>query len=412
MKKIIKSFFWSLTVASAAVFAMIAYLDTSLYENYYIEQNETLSFDGKDYLVCSNERSKSSEVNIGSDSGVGSKNVTVSLFGVIPVKRVQVTVTKTDEVLVLGLPFGLKVYSEGAMVVGFNDVDTHNGSINPAVNAGLKSGDIITYINGEYVESSEDIRTAILESGGKTLTLKVKRDDRELTFKITPKQSALDGKYKAGMWLRDSTAGIGTLTFYNPSLDIVAGLGHGICDSDTGMLIPAESGQFVGAEIVGIKKSTADETGELHGIFSGGQMADMSKNSITGVYGVNCHNISGDVTAKIALKQEIKIGKAKILCTLDDEGPKYYDCVIEKAFTNDASAVKNMIIKVTDKDLIAKTGGIVQGMSGSPILQNGKLIGAVTHVFVDDCTKGYAIFAENMLDTAQSIYKEELKAAS
>ena len=413
MKKIIKTFFWSLTVASAAVFTMIAYVDTSLYENYYIETNQTLNFEDRDYLVCRERAQKSAEVNIGAEGSVGSRNVTVSLFGVIPIKQVQVTVTKTDEVLVLGVPFGLKVYSEGAMVVGFNDVDTHSGSVNPALNAGIKTGDIITYINGKYVESSEDVRTAILESGGKTLNFKIKRDDKELSFNVIPKKSALDGKYKAGMWVRDSTAGIGTLTFYNPSLDIIAGLGHGICDSDTGTLIPAESGQFVGAEIVGIKKSTTDETGELHGVFSGGQIADMVGNEITGVYGVNCHNVSGDLTAKIALKQEIKLGYAKILCTLSDEGPKYYDCLIEKSFTNDSSAVKNMIIKITDKELIAKTGGIVQGMSGSPILQNGKLIGAVTHVLVDDPTKGYAIFAENMLETAQSVAESnKLKSAS
>ena len=412
MKKIVKSIFWSFTVASAAVFAMIGYFDTAIYENYYIEENGSLCFDGQGYLVCKNKAQKSAEVNLNADLGVDSKNVTISLFGVIPIKKVQVTVTKTDEVLVLGTPFGLKVYCEGAMVVGFNDVETHNGCVNPALNAGMKAGDIITHINGDYVQSSEDIRTAVLESGGKTLNFKIKRDDKELTLSVTPKKSAIDGKYKAGMWLRDSTAGVGTLTFYDPNLDVAAGLGHGICDSDTGMLIPAESGQFVGADIIGIKKSTADETGELHGIFLGNQIADMVGNEKTGVYGVNCHNISSDITAKIALKQEIKVGNAKILCTLNDEGPKYYDCIIEKAFTNDDSAIKNMIIKVTDKELIAKTGGIVQGMSGSPIIQNGKLIGAVTHVFVDDCTKGYAIFAENMLNTAQSVAEEKLKEAS
>ena len=240
----------------------------------------------------------------------------------------------------------------------------------------------------------------------------IKRNESQFSVKLTPIYSNTDKVYKIGIWIRDSSAGIGTLTYYDPETNVVAGLGHGICDTDTGELVPCESGQFVGAEIVGIKKSSKDVTGELQGVFSGGVTAEIACNEMTGVFGFANKPIASANTMEIALKQEIKQGKAQILTTLDGGQPQYYDCVIKKVYHNDSSKIKNMVIEVTDPDLIAKTGGIVQGMSGSPLIQNGKLIGAVTHVLVDDPTKGYAIFAENMLETAQSVAEQQLKEAS
>jgi stage IV sporulation protein B len=181
--------------------------------------------------------------------------------------------------------------------------------------------------------------------------------------------------------------------------------------------VPCESGQFVGAEIVGIEKSSKEVTGELQGVFSGGTKAEIVCNDQTGVFAYANSPVSSENVVNIALKQEIKQGKAQILTTVDGKGPQYYDCIIKKVYHNDSSKIKNMIIEVTDPELLQKTGGIVQGMSGSPIIQNGKLIGAVTHVFVNDPTKGYGIFAENMLETAQGVGQglapaEKIKDAS
>jgi stage IV sporulation protein B len=261
-------------------------------------------------------------------------------------------------------------------------------------------------INGTLVTSNNQVKQIVTDSDGQPLAMLIKRDGKTFDVKVTPVKSVSENRYMAGMWIRDSSAGIGTLTFYSPAFDISAGLGHGICDTDTEKLIPLQSGQFLKADIVGIKKSSSNVTGELQGVFSGGQIADFIKNDITGVYGSNCCNFDEANIMHVAMKQEIKTGEAKIVTTLDAEGPKMYDCVIEKIYHNDDSLIKNMVIKVTDPVLLEKTGGIVQGMSGSPIIQDGKFVGAITHVFVDDCTSGYAIFAENMLESAKNISVE------
>ena len=227
------------------------------------------------------------------------------------------------------------------------------------------------------------------------------------------------GKYKTGIWVRDSSAGIGTLTFYSPALNTICGLGHGICDADTGKLLTLNSGELVKAEILDISVGKSGSPGELIGRFKEQKISNLKINNETGVFG-NC-NIGYDNNSltQLALKQEIAVGDAEILTTTNGEIPKLFKCKIEKIAHNN-SITKNMVIKITDEELISKTGGIVQGMSGSPILQNGKLVGAVTHVLVDDPTRGYAIFAENMLETANNVgtgvldcpKDEELKEAS
>ena len=211
--------------------------------------------------------------------------------------------------------------------------------------------------------------------------------------------------------MRDSSAGIGTLTFYSPAHKTICGLGHGVCDSDTGKLLTHNSGELVKAEILDLNKGEAGDPGELIGRFKKKNISELNINNETGVYGKCNMDIAQNSLTEIALKQEIEVGNAEILTTISGETPKYYKCKIEKISHNN-SITKNMVVCITDEELIAKTGGIVQGMSGSPILQNGKLIGAVTHVLVDDPTKGYGIFAENMLETAQSVAEEQLKEAS
>lgn len=399
-------------VLSCAAFSTVIYFDNSLGDVYCVKAGEEPILSDSHILRYRQKNDTDAKVSK-LEGNLNTYDVTLSVLGIVPVKTVHITESDETEVLVLGEPFGIKVYTEGVMVVGFNDVDTHNGTYNPALNAGIKMGDMILEIDGVKMAENTDVQSAVLQSNGKEMEFLIKRDDNTFKVCVKPERSVLDNKWKTGMWVRDSSAGIGTLTFYSPSLEVTAGLGHGICDADTDKLLPLESGEFVEADIVGIKKSTDEITGELQGIFSGDEFAEFKVNDVTGVYGTDCRSPEGGTLMPVALKQEVKTEKATIITTLDSEGPKEYECVIEKIYHNDESKIKNMVVKVTDPELLEKTGGIVQGMSGSPIVQDGKLIGAVTHVFVDDCTKGYAIFAENMLETAQTAAElEELEDAS
>lgn len=401
MKRLVKALFFTLLAFSCVAFSGVAYYENNLADNYCVASGDALSLNYP-FLSCS-ATDNTLAVGKNKQNAVSGERVTVKLFNLIPVKTVNVTTVRESEVVVLGTPFGIKMFTEGVLVVGFSDVETENGTVNPSVDAGIKKGDIILQLNGTAVESNSEVQTIVKNNKEKPISALIKRNDETFTVSITPKLSKNDNSYKIGLWIRDSSAGIGTLTFYDPNNDVLAGLGHGICDTDTGELLPCERGQFVGAEIVGVKKSTSKTTGELQGVFAGGQIAEISDNDITGVYGTDCEKGTDGIVMPIGLKQEITLSKAQILTTLDNGEPKYYECAIKKVYHNDSSKIKNMVIQVTDKELLEKTGGIVQGMSGSPIVQNGKLIGAVTHVFVNDSTKGYGIFIENMLETVQSI---------
>ena len=419
MKKLTKFIFVLCFLLSSATLGAVGYFEVQIGDSYSVyKDNDFCIGDGK-ALVCTKTDQTVAVTKNGSVSVNGYRSK-ISLFGVIPIKSVNVTEADECEVAVLGTPFGIRMFTEGVLVVGYSDIETQNGIKNPAVEAGIKTGDIILKVNGKCVENNNDVQNIIRARKSQMTEFLIKRNNKQFTVKLAPLLSKTDNVYKIGIWIRDSSAGIGTLTFYEPKSDVAAGLGHGICDADTGDLVPVDHGQFVGAEIVGIKKSTEDSTGELQGMFSGGVIAEIQKNDITGVYGKVSGQIECDNVLEIALKQEVKVGKAQILTTLDDGQPKVYDCLIKKVYHNDSSKIKNMVIEVTDPELIKKTGGIVQGMSGSPIIQNGKLVGAVTHVFLNNCRQGYGIFAENMLETAQSVgtgvldrpQKEYLKDAS
>ena len=415
MKKLTKILALICFLFSVTSLSSVAYFGNQIADSYYVAEQDTLSFSGMP-LEC---RAETNDVSVGlkNNTSVNGYKTQVSLFGIIPIKNVTVTETKQTEVVILGSPFGLKIYTEGVLVVGFSDVETENGTVNPAKDCGIMVGDAVLSVNGKAVTSNSEMQKEISKSKGKACELAVKRGQEQFTVSLTPAISKSDKTCKIGLWIRDSSAGIGTLTFYSPELKVVAGLGHGICDTDTGELVPFKNGEFVNAEIIGVKNATNKTAGELQGVFSNGEIAELKENDITGVYGIT-DNISGGVNVmKIALKQEVEVGKAQIITTLDDEGPMVYNCEIEKVYHNDSSKIKNMVIKITDEELLKKTGGIVQGMSGSPLIQNGKLIGAVTHVLVDDSCKGYGIFAENMLETAQSVGQglapvEKIKDAS
>ncbi len=361
-------------------------------ENYYI-------FDGEDTVVANDLMLVKGEVP-SETSSEENKKVQMNLFG-IPVKSVNVSVIDIDEVVACGVPFGIKMYTNGVMVVSMTDVDTQSGSLNPAYEAGIRIKDIITKVNSKTISSVEQLEEIVAQSGGNTLQLTVVRDGKEIIYGVTPVKSVSADKYRLGLWIRDSSAGIGTMTYYDKKTGLFAGLGHGICDVDTGQRLPLSYGTVLKSSIIDIVKGEKGSPGELKGILydnmSIGQLYDNSDYGVFGILTDDGMNLIKGRSYPVALSSEIEKGPAKILCTLDDDKVKEYDIIIENINRNPYFGEKNMVIKITDKDLISKTGGIVQGMSGSPIIQNGKLVGAVTHVFISDPAKGYGIFAENMI---------------
>ena len=327
----------------------------------------------------------------------------VKMFGIIPLKNVEVNLTEEIQVIPCGTPFGLKLFTDGVVVVGFTDVDTKEGNINPGECAGLQTGDSILSINGTAVENNQQAASLIEHSGGTPLKLKIQRGDQSFETQLQPLYSESANCYKAGLWIRDSSAGIGTMTFVCPETGLFGALGHGVCDADTLDLLPMMNGDVVLVKLIGITKGTQGAAGELKGYFSTDiPQGSLISNTETGVYG-SLSSIPEQEALPVAMKQEIQRGSAQILTTISGESPKLYDITIEKVNYQDGSPTKNMVIRITDPELLQETGGIVQGMSGSPIIQNGKLIGAVTHVFINDPKKGYAIFAENMLQEIQNI---------
>lgn len=328
------------------------------------------------------------------------------LFNRIPVKSVSVSVVSERQVIPCGTPFGIKMFTNGVMVVGIAEIQTESGMVNPAEQAGLRMGDIIVSVDGSAVNRNEEIAALVEKSGGKPVEIQYRREDKEYTSQLSPVKSLVDGKWKAGLWVRDSTAGIGTLTFYDPSTEQFGGLGHGVCDTDTSELMPFLNGEILPVTISGVTKGAKGAPGELHGYFEGDEaMGVMHANDEAGVYGELYGSPAGEPMT-VALSQEVHPGQAQIISTVDGEGPQRYDVVLEYVNYRESGEGKNMILRVTDPRLLEKTGGIVQGMSGSPILQNGKLVGAVTHVFVNDPTRGYGIFAESMLENESKVSSE------
>lgn len=325
----------------------------------------------------------------------------VEALGIVPVKDVSVSVSRRQYVNIGGDIIGIKMYTDGVIVVNVDKVSTAGGSVSPGTKAGLRVGDIITKVNGRPLNSSEALSALIEKSGGRDMVLDVTRGTGEYQFTLHPALSR-QGVYRAGVWVRDSSAGVGTVTFTRPETGTFAALGHAVCDVDTGELMPLAKGAVVEAGIKGIYKGSRDGPGELCGVFNGTSVGTITRNTDEGLFGEFSESrYFGGQTVPVGMADEVKTGKAYIIATLDDGGPRAYSAEITKIYSAADTANRNMVITVTDDDLIAKAGGIVQGMSGSPIVQNGMLMGAITHVFVNDPTKGYGIFAENMIeDTA------------
>ncbi len=404
MKRFFKAAAATALIFSVAVFGAVAYGAENLPDEISIVETEAVDL-GVLY---------SADVHQAQPAGTGTANKKyqgrISAMGLFPVKNVTVNVTKRRYVVPGGDVFGIKLYTKGVMVVSLDSVTTKGGVQNPAEAAGLKCGDVITHINGKQADSSQQLTEAVENSNGSSVKLTVQRNGEVSQHSLTPKMS-VNGKYKAGIWVRDSSAGIGTVTFYDNGARMFAGLGHGVCDVDTGKIMPLNNGEAVKAKVNGFYKSSAGNPGELCGVFTDSSIGILRVNHDMGVYG-ELVQPSGKKTVPVALESEVKLGAAQMITTVDENGPQYYDIEIVKIYPSSDLSARNMIIKVTDPVLLEKTGGIVQGMSGSPIIQNSMLVGAVTHVFISDPSQGYAVFSQRMIKTMDSVKGNDLPLAS
>lgn len=326
----------------------------------------------------------------------------LKLFGIIPVKEVTVTEKAEQKVMVSGEVFGIKLYTNGVIVVGIQEVQTDSGKKSPSGSAGIEVGDIIVAIDGENVYTSDQVQSILGANNGGSFEVKIKRGERYRDYTVTPVYCEREGCYKAGMWVRDSTAGIGTITFYNKQSGIFAALGHQINDIDTKEIMPMLDGEALKATVSKIEKSTRGTTGSLECDFTNQTLGKLLSNTDCGIYGAYAEISECAKEYPVAAIQEVKKGKATLISTVEKGQPKEYEIEITHIGFNENNREKNMIVKVTDKDLIDKTGGIVQGMSGSPIIQNGKLVGALTHVIVGNPQKGYAVFAQTMAEESNN----------
>ena len=410
-KILTKTVFFILLVFNIAVFGSVIYLDNNIADDFKIKKGATLELNSKLPVtaIYNGSELSSEQTNVTH----GQFDVNLKMFGVIPFAKASVQVVDEMYVAVLGNPFGMKLYTKGALVIDMADVETENGKQNPAKAAGIEKGDYILSVDGKKITCNEDLIELVENCVGKKLKVEVLKNNRKKVVSLCPVISKESGTYKIGLWVRDSSAGIGTLTFYSPTNNVICGLGHGVCDEDTGKILTLDSGEILSASIFAVEKGKSGAPGQLKGNITNETLGKIKLNCTGGVYSVLTGEISSYQLTEIALKEEVRNGKAQILCTIDGEQPKLFSCKVSVKKSNFGAKTQNMIVTVTDPELLEKTGGIVQGLSGSPLLQNGKLIGAVTHVLVDDPTKGYAIFAENMLETAQSVAEEQqLKDAS
>ena len=410
MKKCIHWLCALLTPVCGLILTAVIVLSGYMPEQFHVVEGNELILNGA-VNASGSKTMEGRSVSAASLSAGSSYTASLKLFGLFPVKDVAVQVVDTPVVVPCGTPFGIKMFTDGVLVVGMSAVDTPTGSYNPAKSAGIKMGDVIVSIEDQIVTRTEEVAELVENSGGKAMTFTIRRDNITFDVQFVPAKSVNENRWKAGMWVRDSSAGIGTLTFYDPSDYTFGGLGHAVCDVDTGEIIPISSGEIVPARIYSVNRGVSGAPGELRGGFETGTLGNLEINGETGVYGTLEHLPNAVGTMPVAMKQQVRSGAAQVLTTIDGTTPQLYDIEIDQVRYNDSSPTRNMVIIIKDPELLEKTGGIVQGMSGSPIIQDGKLVGAVTHVFVNDPTKGFAIFAENMLKTANSLDTAEDPAA-
>ncbi|QGU95162.1 SpoIVB peptidase [Clostridium bovifaecis] len=344
-------------------------------------------------------------------SKVRDEVVNVSLLGVVPIKSVSVKSVPEIYVYPGGTPVGVRLSTKGVLVVALSDVEGSKGKVmSPSAESGIQVGDIIIKVNNVFINSSEELIREINANKSKKLNIIIERNNNTLEKVVRPVKDKVDDVYKIGLWVRDSTSGVGTLTFYDSKSKMFAALGHPITDVDTGTILKVNNGEIVESSIISIRKGEKGNPGELRGIFINEEkdLGSVNKNTLCGIYGSGNERLISskyNKPIKIALRNEIKEGPAKILTTIDGSEPKLYDIKIEKLLSQDNPGPKSMVIKVIDEELLSKTGGIVQGMSGSPIIQDNKLVGAVTHVLINRPDVGYGVYIEWMLKDADILIK-------
>ncbi|MBQ2840463.1 MAG: SpoIVB peptidase [Oscillospiraceae bacterium] len=350
------------------------------------------------YRIRQNIRKKFAQIKLGKEVKMQKIKNSFNFFAVIIICfSLIITAAATDSLVPLGHTTGIKLDAGGAIVIGMSeDVDS-----NPCRSAGISEGDVIKSINGKRVYSNSDLKNAVLGCEGNPLKIEYVRNGKTETAEVTPTKNE-SGEFVLGIWIRDSIAGIGTLTYYDPETRKYGALGHGVSDSDTNLLIPIERGSLMNSTVAGVKRGSPGNPGELIGEYDlSHDFADIKKNTESGIFGTvsDFSAFENMKTYPVAKREEIHRGKATILSNLEGDKIEEYQIEITSIYF-DGEKTKNMLIRATDPRLIEKTGGIVRGMSGSPILQDGKIVGAVTHVLVNDPKKGYAIFIENMLSEA------------
>jgi stage IV sporulation protein B len=314
-----------------------------------------------------------------------------------------------EQVLVPGgQSVGVKMDVSGVLVVGLEEITTEDGEkVNPGLISGLEIGDMVLEVDGTEVSNADEVQS-LVNNIQNVVKLKIKRNDQVKTVNVNPVKSAEDGLYKLGIWVKDKTAGIGTLTYYDPDSNTFGALGHGIVDSQTNAILSVESGELLQAEVQEVEEGKKGEPGEIKGIFynASSPLGNLVHNSEFGVFGIAADEIVNPLYSEplvVATREQVVTGPAYILTTLENNQIGRYQIEIEKVEDQDAPQDKSMVIRVTDEVLLAESGGIVQGMSGSPILQNNRIVGAVTHVFIDDPSRGYGVFIEWMLHESNSV---------
>lgn len=352
------------------------------------------------------ETSSNNNQSIASKSG--KTTLEVSLFDNVLVKNVNVDILPKTKVIPVGNIAGVKLYTSGVLVVGMSEIEGEDSKkYKPYENTGIKEGDTIIGIDENKINTTEELVNTVNKSQGNSINVKYihNNETKECSMSAVKTNSS---EYKLGLWVRDSAAGVGTVTFYDPTSKTFGALGHGITDIDTEELINIASGEFVTTRILNITKGESGNPGKIQGTVENQQnIGSIYKNSKFGIYGtvnnLSSLNIDTSKEMEVALRDEIELGKATILCSLDNQKPQEYNIEIEKIYKENNYNNKSMQIKVTDERLLEKTGGIIQGMSGSPIIQNGKFIGAVTHVLVNNPQEGYAVFGDIMLKQSKEI---------
>ena len=375
--------------------------------------NQIVIFEGESVKVNSAmglgiKEEETVTTNIGKTSDTTTKTLKLNLFENIFVKDINVSVLPKTTVIPVGNVAGVKLYTDGVLVVGMSEIEGIDAKrYKPYENTGIEEGDSIISINQNTISSTDELIETVNRSEGKEIKLKYIHEEETKECSITPVKTG-DNEYKLGLWVRDSAAGVGTVTYYEPSTKTFGALGHGITDIDTEELIHIASGEFVTTKILNITKGENGVPGKIQGTVENQKnIGSISKNTKYGIYGtvknLSTLNIDTSKEMEVALRKEIKTGKATILCSLDNQKVEEYEIEIEKIDIQNSYNNKSMKIKVTDERLLEKTGGIIQGMSGSPIIQNGKFVGAITHVLVNNPQEGYAVFGDMMIKQSKEV---------